>query len=85
VTTRAKAQIERKLPVTAEIGGEGGSYGDATVQAETLKGELGNPRVDANRVGPSRGDTAAAAAEGGQVRESDDVVKHASEPPEKAS
>jgi hypothetical protein len=55
------------------------------VQAETLKGEPGNPRVDANRVGPSRGDTAAAAAEGGQVRESDDVVKDASEPPEKAS
>ena len=27
-----------KLPVTAEVGSEGGSYADATVQAETFGG-----------------------------------------------
>ena len=40
----------RKLPVTAEVGGEGGSYADATVQAETFTSD--NPPVD-DRAQPS--------------------------------
>ena len=32
------------LPVTLEVGGEGGSYADAVVQTETLTGNL--PHVD---------------------------------------
>ena len=39
-----------KLPVTAEVGGEGGSYADATQQAETFTGAAGNPRVDPKRI-----------------------------------
>ena len=69
-----------KLPVTAEVGGEGGSYADATHQAETFKGASGNPRVDQNGVSGSNGDLASAASEGEQVRDTGDVVKHATEP-----
>jgi hypothetical protein len=39
-----------KLPVTAEVGDEGGSYADATVQAETFTDN--NPPVD-KRIQPS--------------------------------
>ncbi len=62
---------DRKLPVTAEVGGEGGSYADATNQVETFSGPTGNERVDAALVDgePVREDSAA-------------VVKHATEPPE---
>ena len=35
---------EGAVPVTAEIGSEGGSYSDASVQGETRTGNL--PRVD---------------------------------------
>ena len=73
---------DSKLPVTTELGDEGGSYGDGTVQAETLKGVLGNGAVDPNRAGPEGGEDAAAAAEGEQVRESEDVVRFATEPPQ---
>ena len=72
-----------KLPVTAEVGGEGGSYADATQQAETFKGAAGNPRVDQKRVVRPDGDLAAAAAEGEQVRDDEELVKHATEPPGK--
>ena len=73
---------DSKLPVTAELGDEGGSYGDATVQAETLKGVLGNDRVDPKRAGPEGGQDTAVASEGEQVRESEDVVRFATEPPQ---
>ena len=79
---KARRQTEHKLPVTAELGGEGGSYGDATAQAETFKGAPGNERVDPKRVAPTGGEAAAAAAEGEQVRPSDDEIKPASEPPD---
>jgi hypothetical protein len=35
---------ENKLPVTAEIGGEGGSYADPTIQVPTFHEDL--PRTD---------------------------------------
>ena len=68
--------LEDKLPVTAELGDEGGSYGDATNQAETFRGGRGNPRVDPKRAGPSprSADADAADAQAG------DLVKHADEP-----
>jgi hypothetical protein len=72
-----------KLPVTAEVGGEGGSYADATQQAETFKGAAGNRRVDPKSVTDADGDLINGAAEGEQVRESADLVKHATEPPAK--
>ena len=39
---------EDAVPVTAEIGSEGGSYSDASVQGETRTGNL--PRVDERRL-----------------------------------
>jgi hypothetical protein len=73
----------RKLPVTAEVGGEGGSYADATVQAETFSGPEGNPRADADVLGDVDADHSAAASEGQQVRDDGAVVKHATEPPDR--
>ena len=64
----------RKLPVTAEVGGEGGSYADATVQAETLT--AGNPAVD-ERVQPTSPDPAP--DEHAQESPADGMRKHPSE------
>jgi len=72
---------DRKLPVTAEVGGEGGSYADATVQAETFSGPEGNPRADATVLTGVDGNLAAAASEGEQALDDGAVVKHATEPP----
>ena len=71
---------ETKLPVTAELGDEGGSYGDGAVQAETLKGVLGNERVDPKRAGPP-GTNTATASEGEPARGPGEVIKHATEKP----
>lgn len=35
-------QQEPKLPVTAEVGGEGGSFADPTSQVATFEGDLAN-------------------------------------------
>ena len=70
------------LPVTAEVGDEGGSYADPTIQRETFSGPGGLPRVDPKRVAGADGTLAAAAGQGEQVRESDDVVKHATDRPD---
>jgi hypothetical protein len=77
-------QIEKKLPVTAELGDEGGSYGDGALQAETFRGASGNSRVDPKQVAPLGGEAPAAASQGEQVRESADEVKHATESPERS-
>lgn len=69
---------ERTLPVTAELGDEGGSYGDATMQAETFAGAPGNPRVDRDRVAAAGRE--AGAAEPAPPREAD--VRHATQPPD---
>ncbi|MGH9309693.1 MAG: hypothetical protein ACRD1U_09990 [Vicinamibacterales bacterium] len=68
---------DAKLPVTAELGDEGGSYGDATNQAETFKGATGNPVVDPKRVGPIARDADASEPD----RSPEDEIKHATEPP----
>jgi hypothetical protein len=34
-------RADKKLPVTGEIGSEGGSYGDPTLQVSTFDGDLG--------------------------------------------
>jgi hypothetical protein len=73
----------RKLPVTAEVGGEGGSYADATVQAETFSGPQGNLRADAGVLADVDADRSAAASEGEQIIEDGTVVKHATEPPDR--
>ena len=73
-----------KLPVTAEVGGEGGSYAEATQQAETFKGAAGNRRIDPKSVAEADGDLADAAADGEQVLGTAESVKHATEPPEKS-
>jgi hypothetical protein len=73
---------DTKLPVTAELGGEGGSYGDGAIQAETMNGVFGNPTIDAKRAGPAAGQASAAAVEGEQVLDADEEVRHATEPPE---
>ena len=39
-------RADTSLPVTAEVGGEGGSYADPTLQVATFKGERGNQVVD---------------------------------------
>ena len=38
------------LPVTAEVGDEGGSFAEPTQQTETFSGPAGNPRVDPKAV-----------------------------------
>ena len=48
-----------RLPVTAEVGSEGGSYADPTTQVATERGDL--PRSDGSRPGPSSVGTAAGA------------------------
>ena len=68
----------RQLPVTAEVGGEGGSYADPTMQVETFSGPAGNPRIDQARVGTSDA-IAPAPDEGGAA-----TVKPATEPPERS-
>ena len=68
----------QRLPVTAEVGGEGGSYADATVQVETFSGPAGNPRIDQARVGTS--DAIAPAAD----EEGTATGKPATEPPERS-
>jgi hypothetical protein len=73
-----------KLPVTAEVGDEGGSYADATQQAETFKGAAGNPRLDPKAVVRPDGDLAAAASEGEQVLDTGELVKHATEAADKS-
>ena len=74
-------RADKSLPVTAEVGGEGGSYADPTMQVETFGGVRGNRRVDANQVAGADGDATAVATEGEQVRDTDEMVKHATEPP----
>jgi hypothetical protein len=69
-----KPRPGRKLPVTAEVGGEGGSYADAAMQAETFSGPEGNPRADLTVLGTAGEDEPAVDDEA--------VVKHATEPPE---
>ena len=76
-----KDHLDTRLPITAELGDEGGSFGDATLQAETFSGSAGNPRIDQTRVTPGE-EAPPLASEGERARESEDTVKHATEPPD---
>jgi hypothetical protein len=76
---------ERKpgMPVTAEVGGEGGSFADATVQDATFSGPEGNQRVDPATVTDANGDLTGVASDGEQVLDDDTTVRPATEPPER--
>lgn len=62
-------RADKKLPVTGEIGSEGGSYGDPTLQISHFEGDLGR--------------TADAAEPEGVESGADDVIKYPNEPPKK--
>lgn len=61
-TTGTDDRADKKLPVTGEVGSEGGSYADATYQVTEFDGDLGRT---AQAVEPDGADT--------QTR---DVIKH---------
>jgi hypothetical protein len=65
------------LPLTAELGDEGGSYGEGSQQAATRAGAIGNPRGDPKR--------SAASGRSSEAIEPDpdqhENVKPANEPP----
>lgn len=71
---------DRTLPVTAEIGGEGGSYADATTQRDTFKGPAGNERVDPKLAGLGAEAPAIRSGED-QSDPKDDVVTYPTERP----
>jgi hypothetical protein len=68
-------RTDQKLPVTAELGDEGGSYGDATAQKETFEGGRGNPRVDPRAVADAGAGTETLEPDATRGP-ADDVVKH---------
>ena len=68
--SRTDDRADKKLPVTGEVGSEGGSYGDATMQRATHEGDLGKT---AEAVEP-QGQTVGSGA--------DDVKKYPDEAPE---
>lgn len=67
--SRTDDRADKKLPVTGEIGSEGGSYGDPTLQISTFEGDLGR---NAEAVEPHTVES------GG-----DDVIKYPNEPEER--
>jgi hypothetical protein len=69
------------MPITAEVGGEGGSFADATVQDATFSGPEGNERVDPANTTDADGDLTGIASEGEQVLEDDATVRPPTEPP----
>lgn len=75
-------QRDEKLPITAELGDEGGSYGDATAQAETFEETPGNPRVDRTRAAATGGHAQAVASQGEPAGESAAEVKPPTGPPD---
>jgi hypothetical protein len=66
-----------KLPVTAEIGDEGGSYAEATQQADTFSEVFGSRRTDPKAISA----TGTAAGPQRKSREPEDEVTHATEDP----
>jgi hypothetical protein len=64
-----KERADKKLPVTGEVGSEGGSYADATLQISNVEGDLGReaPAVEPEKV----------------ESDADDVTKYPGEPPSK--
>ena len=66
-----------ELPLTAELGDEGGSYGEGSQQAATRMGGPGNPRVDPKQVAALGRSSEAVAPDPDQHKD----VKPADEPP----
>lgn len=62
-------RADKKLPVTGEVGSEGGSYADATLQIAQFEGELGQVAEDNE---PDK-------VESG----TEDVLKYPGEPPKR--
>lgn len=62
-------RADKKLPVTGEVGSEGGSYADPTLQVAQFEGELGQVAEDTE---PDK-------VESGP----EDVLKYPGEPPKK--
>lgn len=79
---REDPRANEKLPITAELGDEGGSFGDATIQEDTFKEGPGNPRVDPKRAAAVGGHAQAVASQGTPAGEPDDEVKPATERPD---
>jgi hypothetical protein len=83
--SRTDDRADKTLPVTAEVGDEGGSYADPTIQADTFAGPFGNRRVDPQRVQPAPPDGTAPAVQAGDDAGATpgDEIRHATEPPGK--
>lgn len=64
-------RADKKLPVTGEVGDEGGSFADPTLQVATFEQDLERVGTEAPAVGP-----------GGTEHEGDAVTKPPSEAPE---
>ena len=62
-------RADKKLPVTGEVGSEGGSYADPTLQIAPFEGDLGRT---AEAVEPETGRV---------TSDADDVAKYPGEPP----
>lgn len=67
--SRTDDRADKKLPVTGEVGSEGGSYADPTVQIAHVEGDLEEVAEDNE---PEK-------VESGP----EDILKYPSEPPEK--
>jgi hypothetical protein len=72
---------KNKLPVTAEVGDEGGSYADATLQTGVFDQPEGDLRVDPKRTAATGGHAQAVASQGEPVDRPDAEVKPPTEPP----
>ena len=48
------SRTEGQLPVTGEVGSEGGSFADPTVQVATFEGDVARTRAAAGREAPDR-------------------------------
>lgn len=66
---RTDDRADKKLPVTGEVGSEGGSYADATMQISTFEGDIGR--------------IAEASEPDGVESDASDVTKYPDEAPEK--
>ena len=75
------------LPVTSEIGSEGGSYGDPTQQVATFSGEDGIGRSDDSSIAAYATDfeSSAAGGVGASPAPAEGMVRYPTEPPYRPS
>ena len=79
---RTDEKPESRLPVTAEVGDEGGSYAEPSLQVETFSGPAGNARIDPKAAASTNGAELAPIAR--DANDSDDLVKHATDAPDES-